>query len=144
MPKQDLKDTFANALLPMYKLLFISNHDMTLGDMMDVLFKKVACIKKLYAMRSNKPQTYDKKINTLETNKKFELNNVDSNNHKIQTYNKKTIERNNKPQRKFIELTGTIDNILNVLLKEELIKLPPIVEPKFPNGVPKHFQYEEF
>ena len=31
-----------------------------------------------------------------------------------------------------------------MLLDEELIELPPIFEPKFPNGVPKHFHYEEF
>jgi len=54
------------------------------------------------------------------------------------TCNKKTTERNNKSQRKFTELTDTTDNILNVLLKEELIELPSIVEPKFPNGVPKN------
>jgi len=54
---------------------------MILGEMMDVLFKKEACIKKIYSMHSNKPQTYDKKINTLETNKKSEVNNAD-NNHK--------------------------------------------------------------
>lgn len=41
-------------------------------------------------------------------------------------------------------MNDTIDNILNVLLKEDLIELPPIVVPKFPNGVPKTFRYEEF
>lgn len=30
------------------------------------------------------------------------------------------------------------------MLDEEIIELPPIVEPKFPNGVPKHFHYEIF
>lgn len=37
---------------------------------MDVLFKIEACIKKLYAMHSNKPQTYDKKVNIPKNNKK--------------------------------------------------------------------------
>jgi len=46
MLEQDLKDTFANALFPMYKLLVISNRDMILGEMMDVLFKNEVCIKK--------------------------------------------------------------------------------------------------
>jgi len=41
-------------------------------------------------------------------------------------------------------LTNIVDNTLNVLLKEELIELPPIVEPKFSNGVAKLFLYEEF
>jgi len=41
-------------------------------------------------------------------------------------------------------LTDIVDNILNVLLDEELIKLPPVVEPNFINGVPKNFHYEEF
>jgi len=31
-----------------------------------------------------------------------------------------------------------------MFLDEEPIELPPIVEPKFKNGVPKHFHYEEF
>lgn len=41
-------------------------------------------------------------------------------------------------------MIDTIYNILNVLLDEELIESPPIVEPKLPNGIPKHFHYEEF
>lgn len=61
-----------------------------------------------------KTQVYEKKP-------KFPTTNVD--------------RRNNKPQMKFTRLTNTIDNILNVLLKE-LIELPPVVQHHFPNGVP--------
>jgi len=45
MPEQDLNDTIFNALLPLYKILVISNHDMKLGEMMDVLFKKKILLK---------------------------------------------------------------------------------------------------
>lgn len=31
-----------------------------------------------------------------------------------------------------------------MLIKEDLIELPPIVEPKFPNDVSKHFLYDKF
>ena len=41
-------------------------------------------------------------------------------------------------------MIDNVDNILNVLLDEELIELPLIIESKFPIGVPKHFHYEEF
>jgi len=84
-------------------------------------------------MCNNKPQTYAKKAKTLENNKKYELNNVDKR-------NKNTA----KPQRKFTKLIDIVDNILNVLIKEDFIKLLPILEPKFPNGVPKNIRYEEF
>ena len=94
-------------------------------------------------MHSNKPKKYDKKVNPLEKNKKSKVNNVD-NNYKAWTYNKKTTDRNNKPQRKFIELTYTTDNIFNVFLKEELIDIPLIVEPKFCNDVPKNFYLRNF
>lgn len=53
--------------------------------------------------------------------------------------------RNNSPPKptwQFTPLIDIVDNILNVLLDEELIELPPIVEPKFSNGVPSHFHYE--
>lgn len=73
---------------------------------MDVLFKKEACIKKLYAMHSNKPQTYDKKVGISNSDKKYEVNNVDHN-HK----------GNPKPKRKCTPLIDIIDNILNILLK---------------------------
>lgn len=53
MPKQDLKYAFANGILPIYKLFFIFNHDMSLGDMIDIVIKKEPCIKKLYAMKNN-------------------------------------------------------------------------------------------
>ena len=49
-----------------------------------------------------------------------------------------------KHTHQYTSLTDSVDNILNVLLDEELIKLPPIIEPKIANGVPKIFHYEEF
>jgi len=69
MPKQDLKYTFANALLHAYKLLVSSNRDMTLGDMMDVVFKKEPCIKKLYTICNNSTPTYQKMVQKPENNK---------------------------------------------------------------------------
>ena len=131
MPKQDLKYAFANGLLPIYKLFIISNHDMSLGDMIDIVIKKEPCIKKLYAKKNNE-NTHCKKSIPKYTNK-IEANNVT---HKCKT--------SPKPRQQFTPLTNTVDNVLNVLLDEELIELPPVVEPKFPNGVPKHFHYEEF
>jgi len=86
MLEQDLKDTFTNALFLVYKLLVISNRDMTLGEMMDVLFKKEACIKKIYEMCSKKYQIYEKKVKNPKNDKKPKVNNVD--------------KRNNKPHRK--------------------------------------------
>jgi len=71
MPEQDLKDTFMNALLPAYKLLLISNHNMTLWNMMDVVLKKEPCIKKLYAMHNNNTPTYQKTSSIPENNKKM-------------------------------------------------------------------------
>jgi len=56
MSEQDLKDAFVNGLLPIYKLFVISNHDMSLGDMIDIIIKKEPCIKKFYAMK-NKDNT---------------------------------------------------------------------------------------
>lgn len=41
-------------------------------------------------------------------------------------------------------MIDTVDNILNIFLKEDLIELPPIIELKFASGVPKKFRYEEF
>lgn len=61
MPEQDLKDNFANDLLLMYKLLVISNHDLKLVKMIDILFKKEDCINKLYNICSKKSQVYEKK-----------------------------------------------------------------------------------
>ena len=128
MFEKDLKYTFTNALFPMYKLLVSSNCDIKFGEMIDILFKKEACIKKLYAMCNNKTQTYEKKAKNPESNKKNAMNHVD-----------KRKSNTNKTQRKLTKLIDTIKNILNVLIKEDLIELPPIVEPKFPNGVPKNF-----
>lgn len=65
--------------------------------------------------------------------KRIEVNNV--------THKQRT---NPSPKGQFTPLIDTIDNILNVLLDEELIKLPPIIEPKFTNEVPKYFHYEKF
>jgi len=39
-----------------------------------------------------------------------------------------------------MRLTDIVNNILNVLLKEELIELPPMVQHHFPNGVPKNYR----
>jgi len=50
MPEQDLKDTFVNDLFPIYKLLVISNHHMTLGEMLDVVLKKEVSVEKLYVI----------------------------------------------------------------------------------------------
>jgi len=132
MLEQDLKDTFANALFPIYKLLVISNCNIKLGEILDVVLKKEASVKNLYAMR-NKPVTYKKKIQTSKNDKKNEVNNVD--------HKKKA---NNKPKRQFTPWTDIVDNILNVLLKEDLIELPPIVEPTFPNGMPKKLDMKNF
>lgn len=52
MPVQDLKDAFPNGILPIYKLFFISNHDISLGDMKGIVNKKKSCINKLYAMKN--------------------------------------------------------------------------------------------
>jgi len=51
VPKQDLKDSFINALLSIYKLLVISNHGLILARMIDVLLKKEDCIKQTYKMK---------------------------------------------------------------------------------------------
>lgn len=48
-----------------------------------------------------------------------------------------------KHNHQYTPLTDTIDNILNTLLDEELIELPPIIEPNFTNSAPKNFQYEK-
>jgi len=98
--------------------------------MMDILFKKEVCIKKLYDMHSKKPQIYEKKVKSQENNNKNEVNTI--------------YKRNNRPQRKFTRLIDTIDKILNVFLKEELIELPPIVQPYFPNNVPKTIGMNNF
>lgn len=52
MPEQELKDTFASGLLPIYKLLVISNHDISLGDMIDLVNNKAPCINKFYTMKN--------------------------------------------------------------------------------------------
>lgn len=61
-----MKDIFANALLLVYKLLVIANHDVTLGEMIHVVFKKKAYIDKLYAIHNNKSYTSKKKTPQLE------------------------------------------------------------------------------
>jgi len=42
----------------------------------------------------------------------------------------------------FTKLTDTVDNILNVLLKKDIIKLPPIFQHHFSNGVLENYRYE--
>ena len=52
MPKQELKDAFANGLLPIFRLFIISHNDILLGDMIDFVIKKEPCINKIYAMKN--------------------------------------------------------------------------------------------
>ena len=54
---------------------------MTYGDMMNVMFKKEPCIKKLDAMHNNNTPTYQKISQIPKNNKKAEVNNVS---HKLQ------------------------------------------------------------
>ena len=84
VPKQDLKDTFANALLLVCKLSVISNHILKLAGMIDIFLKKEDCIKKTYNKRyqktlmyepkekpqvnENKPHVYAKKTKVVTTN----------------------------------------------------------------------------
>lgn len=88
----------------MYKLLVSYNHDMILGEMIDVVFKKKACIDKLYAIRNAKSYTYEKKA--PKSKKQPEVHHMDPK----KKYN------DNKLKWKFTKLTNTINNILNVLL----------------------------
>ena len=102
------------------------------SKLIDFVFKMQACINKAHAFHDAKLYTYVKK--EPQATKKDEVNHVDQ----------KKRQRDAKPKRHFTKLIDIVDNILNVLLDEDIIELPPIVEPKFPNGVPKHFHYEEF
>lgn len=69
MLEQDLKDTFTNGLLPIYNLFIISNHDMSLGDMIDIIIKKEPYIKKIYTMKNNNTQKFiPKNTNRAEVN----------------------------------------------------------------------------
>lgn len=99
--------------------------------MIDLIIKKEPCINKLYAMRKLDHASPPKSI--LEHINRFEENNI--------THNPRA-RSPPKPFHQFTPLTDIVDNILNVLLDGELIELPPIIEPKFPNGVPKNFHYE--
>lgn len=54
-----------------------------------------------------------------------------------------TCRSSRKPSCQFTPLIDIVDHILNALLDEELIELPPIVDPKFPNDVPSHVHYKE-
>ena len=74
MPEQDLKDAFLYGLSPIYKLFIISNHDMSLGDMIDIVIKKEPCIKILYAMKNN-DNTHHKKLISENINRP-KVNNV--------------------------------------------------------------------
>jgi len=128
MHEQNLKDAFVNGLLPIYNLFVISNHDILFDDMIDTIINKEPCIKKLYAINNDNAQKV-----FLEHTNRVEANNVTH-----------THTNNLKPKQQFNLLIDTIDNILNMLLDEKIIELPPIVKPKLPNGVPKHLHYEEF
>ena len=70
MFEHDLKNTFANATLSMYKLWVVSNNGFILAEMIDILLKKEDYIKKTYKkhlqkspMNENKDKTqvYEKK-----------------------------------------------------------------------------------
>lgn len=37
-----------------------------------------------------------------------------------------------------------MDDIFNILLQKDLIKIPLIVQNHFPNGIPKNYIFEEF
>lgn len=40
LEEYELKYIFFGSLLPQYKLFVISNHDLSLGDMIDIIIKK--------------------------------------------------------------------------------------------------------
>lgn len=73
--EQDLKDTFANSLLPMYKLHVISNHGMILFEMIDVLLKNEAYIKESCKKKYKKSNIYEnkEKYQVQENEKKIEV-----------------------------------------------------------------------
>jgi len=49
-----------------------------------------------------------------------------------------------QPKRKYTKLNEIVDNILNILLDKDLIKLPLIFQHHFSNGIPKNYKFEEF
>lgn len=126
--EHELKHIFVDNLLPQYKLFAISHHDLSLGDMINTITKKEEHIKKLFT------------INDTQITQPLPYPRIETNNFMC----KKRDNSPPKPPRHYTPLTDTLDNILKVLLDEELINLPPMVEHKFPNGVPYNFYYEEF
>lgn len=55
LEEQELKHIFVDSLLTQYKLFVISNHDLSLRVMINVVKKKENYIKKLYAMKNIDP-----------------------------------------------------------------------------------------
>ena len=74
MDEHELKHIFVDGLLPIYKLYVISNHDMSLGYMIDIVTKKEPCIKKLSAMKHVEHTSPAKSI--IENQTKVEANHV--------------------------------------------------------------------
>ena len=108
---------------------------MYLSDMIELVLKKEPCIKKLYALRNVDYASPPKVI--FEVTQIVEENHITHKRHLINRWSSSS-----PPECKFTPLIDTTDNFVNALLNEELIALPPIVEPKFTNDVPKKFYYE--
>lgn len=109
IPEQDMKDAFSNGLLPIYKLFFIDNHDMSLDNMIDLILKKEPCITKIYAMKKH---GYTSPPNiVLEHTPKAEENHVT---HKWRA--SPTHKPPPKSSCQFNPLINIVDNILNKLL----------------------------
>jgi len=106
---------------------------MSLGDMIEIVTKNEPCIKKLSCMKYVEHTSPAKPITENQT--KVEANHV---------AHKKQGSSPPKHTHQYTPLTDIVDNILNILLDEELIELPPIVVPKFTNGVPKSFHCKKF
>jgi len=54
----------------MYKLWVVSNIELTLAKMIDILLKRKDCIKQIYKKRYPKSQTYEKKVKNQVNEKK--------------------------------------------------------------------------
>jgi len=109
---------------------------MLLGFMIDLLLKKEPCINELYVMNKHdhfQPKFISKLTHTVEENHITHKPNVNN-----------RWWSSSLPKYQFTPLTDTTYNFLNALLDENLIELPRIIKPKFSNGVPHNFHYEEF
>lgn len=115
MEEHELKQIFVDSIFPSYKLFVISNHDLSLGDMIDIITKKESCINKLYTMKNFEVAS---PIQSTTNHLKVEANTVT---------HKKRGNPPPKPTRHYTHLTNTVNNILNIFLDEDLIDLPSIV-----------------